>query len=206
MDYYKKYLKYKSKYLELKGGSDNLNIKQTENILSKLSYEPRLDMTLQKVERQVRQTKLQDIKDKYNYKKTTQAMYLLNIEQQYKPEQYQIIKNPENTNTGQFLKDNFVSNDTKHMKIIKDASVLIADYNQLKEDFDFFKNKSNNDIDEYLLSHVAVFSDKYPDIYREQFQNYVPVNHTKQPDSCRFYRPQNYGRAVVFRDMKNNIR
>lgn len=205
MDYYKKYLKYKSKYLELKGGSDNLNIKQTENILSKLSYEPRLDMTLQKVERQVRQTKLQDIKDKYNYKKATQAMYLLNIEQQYKPEQYQIIKNPENINTGQFLKDNFVSNDTKHMKIIKDASVLIADYNQLKEDFDFFKNKSNNDIDEYLLSHVAVFSDKYPDIYREQFQNYVPVNHTKQPDSCRFYRPQNYGRAVVFRDMKNNI-
>ena len=27
MDYYIKYLKYKSKYLELKGGSDNLNIK-----------------------------------------------------------------------------------------------------------------------------------------------------------------------------------
>ncbi len=75
---------------------------------------------------------------------------------------------------------------------LTNARILIADYDLIRKDFIFLRNKSNEEIDKWLLDNTAYISKKQAN------QSVVNTDIPISDEVITAYRPPRYGRAIVF--------
>jgi hypothetical protein len=88
---------------------------------------------------------------------------------------------------------------------IENAEILIADYLRLRSDFDYFKDKSDLEINNYLLQNCAVMSKGNFEKKDIMYDNHEHINLKLKKNIHNYYRPPNYGRSLVFVDEINKI-
>jgi hypothetical protein len=78
------------------------------------------------------------------------------------------------------------------MKRVATARVIVADYELIKKDFPSLKNKSNEEINQWLLDRTAYVST--PQAAQEAVNTKIHVGE----ETVEAYRPKDYGRSIVF--------
>jgi hypothetical protein len=88
---------------------------------------------------------------------------------------------------------------------IKNAEILIADYDRLRHDFIYFKDKTEIEINDYILKHCAIMTSSNVEKKDILYKNELNLQLKKNIDNYSYFRPPNYGRALVFIDNLNNV-
>lgn len=117
---------------------------------------------------------------------------------------YNKIKQTHVTNQNNEI--NIIYNETS-FKHINNAEIIILDYDQLKKDFTFFKDKTDSFINSYMLDNCAIMSNnnhhKKETLYSEL--ETTKFNNIKENKNVQYYRPPQYGRSIVYKDNNNQI-
>ena len=93
------------------------------------------------------------------------------------------------------------------MKSVTGASIVIADYDLIRTDIEYFKGMTNEDIDKQLLETLGVISSENAN-YEDLIYKDVDTSTFKKIENKKYnyYRPLGYGRAVVFHYKDSDIK
>lgn len=111
------------------------------------------------------------------------------------------IRKPDSFNNIRFINELNVIHHEKKIRNIRSAEMLLIDYQQLKNDFVYFKTMKDEEIDSYILSRCAIISVKNYEarmnLYANMDNQYNIFSGPDKFKNVKYYRPANYGRSLV---------